>query len=451
MLTKRGKSGSILRAINQCISFFAGEANIFSLENRLFNSLAILNGLANVLGSINYTEGLIQPQERQTDLYLFILHFISGLSMLIMYLIARLKKSYSVLFWPFISIIFLFLFVNVLYNAGSQGGAHYYLISAVLIAVILSPNNISTIFCFILGTLIAYSLFWIEWQRPEWIKFFEKPEQRFEDVPGAFIFMQILNGVLVLVLRKHFNEERDKSERLLLNILPKRIAEELKVSERVQPVDYHEASVLFTDFVGFTRFAEKLQPQELLEKLDDVFRSFDSIVSKYDLEKIKTIGDSYMAVGGVPEVNSTHFLDASLAALEMQQYMLEVFSSYKNEECWELRIGIHTGHLIAGVIGEQKFAYDVWGDAVNIASRMESSSLPGKINISAEVYDRIKKFFDCTHRGKIETKNKGTIEMYFIEGLRSVYSMNREGTAPNKDFWKAYNQVKKRAPLLSAR
>ena len=219
----------------------------------------------------------------------------------------------------------------------------------------------------------------------------------------------------------------------------------------VQPINYSEASVLFTDFVGFTRFAEKLEPQELLEKLDDIFRTFDTIISKYGLEKIKTIGDAYMAVGGVPETNSTHFLDTSLAALEMQYYMTEVLPSSENEEHWELRIGIHTGHLVAGVIGEKKFAYDVWGDAVNIASRMESASLPGRINISADVYKRINKFFDCTYRGKIAAKNKGDIEMYFIDALRSVYSINKEGTAPNKTFWKAYDQIREKIPPLSAR
>ena len=400
---------------------------------------------------MNYLEGLLDPKGKGVEFYLFLLHFISGAFLLTIYFIARLRRRYHGLFWPFILSIFLFLFVNILYNAGSQGGAHYYLITAVLISVILAPSNLSTFFCFVFGSAIAGFLFWIEWQHPEWIKFFAKPEDRFADVPGAFIFMQIFNGILVLILRKHFNEERDKSDRLLLNILPETIAEELKASERVQPVDYTEASVLFTDFVGFTRFAEKLDPQQLLEKLDDIFRAFDAIVAKHSLEKIKTIGDSYMAVGGAPRVNSTHFLDTSLVAMEMQQYMAQAFSSYKKSERWELRIGIHTGHLIAGVIGDKKFAYDVWGDAVNIASRMESSSLPGKINISANVYKRIEKFFECTPRGKIAAKNKGTISMYFIEALRPKYSVNGEGAIPNQAFFKAYSQIEKKIPLLSAR
>ena len=442
---------SIFRSINSSIRILTGAPNIFTLENRLFNSLTFLNGIANLAGSLNYAQGIASFLERSIDSYLFLLHFLSGAFFLILYSIARIKRHYHLLFWPFILSIFLFLFVNILYNAGSQGGAHYYLITAALIAVILAPSPFSTLLCFLLACSITAFLFWIEWQHPEWIVFFEKPEERFADVPGAFIFMQILNGILVLILKKHFNEEREKSDRLLLNILPESIAEELKIKKKVKPVDYPEASVLFTDFVGFTRFAEELEPQELLEKLDDIFRIFDSIVAKHFLEKIKTIGDSYMAVGGLPEINSTHFLDTSLVALEMRQYMEKEAYSYKKNKPWELRIGIHTGRLVAGVIGNRKFAYDVWGDAVNIASRMESSSLPGKINISADVYKRIEKFFECTYRGKIAAKNKGTIDMYFIENLRSKYSANEEGTIPNKTFWKAYRQLQKRVPLLSAR
>ena len=459
---KSTKKNIVVSFFSKIAYLLAGSPSLFSLENRLFNSLALLNGLANTLGSLNYIHALAHVKlaslslailSKQTDIILFGLHFISGILLLSMYLYSRLRRKYYVLFWPFMLSIIIFLFGNVLYNSGSLGGAHYYFITAVLIGVILSPNQISTIANFVLCTGVAGFLFWIEANHPEWMKmdFASSPELRFDDVPSQFIFMQILNGILVLVLRRHFNEEREKSERLLLNILPQTIAEELKISEKVRPVEYEEASILFTDFVNFTRVAEQLSPQGLIEKLDDCFSHFDAISYKHKLEKIKTIGDSYMAAGGVPEMNNTHCLDITLAAMEMQCYMTTLQEASKEHGLldWKLRIGVNTGYLVAGVIGDKKFAYDVWGDAVNIASRMESSSIPEKINVSADVYRRIKKYFECTYRGKVPAKNKGDIEMYFVERLKEEYSKDRAGFYPNNLFENEYREIEKNNTFLS--
>ncbi len=436
----------MIRALKNIISGIAGNSAIFSLEHRLFNSLSLLSGISNIAGSVYYIEGLTVPGNI-TIFTLFALHLFSGLLMLMMYLFSRFGGHYRRFFWPFILIIFVFLFVNVLYNAGSQGGAHYYLIAAVLIGVILSPGKFSTVLCFALGIIVSGFLFWVEYQHPEWIQFFANKEERFADVPGTFIFMQIFNGVLVLILRVHFTEERDKSERLLLNILPVSIAEELKTKERVQPEHYEKASVLFTDFVGFTRIAENMDPQKLLNMLDDCFRSFDQIINKYKIEKIKTIGDAYMAAGGIPKPNSTNPIDVVLAAMEMQDHMEASRDLYTNEtgEYWQLRIGAHTGPIVAGVIGEQKFAYDVWGDSVNVASRMESSSTPGKINISSEMYKEVKKFFECSYRGKIEIKNRGGVEMYFVQRLQAPFARDLNGRLTNDNFWKHYHNIEKKA------
>ena len=211
--------------------------------------------------------------------------------------------------------------------------------------------------------------------------------------------------------------ERERSDKLLLNILPEETAEELKEKGSSTPKQYDLVSVLFTDFKGFTNIAEKLTPQELVAELNNNFLEFDKIIDKHNLEKIKTIGDAYMCAGGIPIKNTTNPIDIVKAGLEIKDYMenLKKEREAAGEEFWELRIGIHTGPVVAGVVGKNKFAYDIWGDAVNTASRMESSGVPGKVNISGETYKLIKDQFKCTHRGKIQAKNKGEIDMYIVE------------------------------------
>lgn len=211
--------------------------------------------------------------------------------------------------------------------------------------------------------------------------------------------------------------EKEKSDKLLLNILPEETAEELKEKGSATPKFYKKVSVLFTDFKGFTKIAEKLTPAELVEELNNCFLEFDRIIDKYHLEKIKTIGDAYMCAGGIPVANDTNPSDIVRAGLEIKDYMenLKKEREQHGQDYWELRIGIHTGPVIAGVVGKNKFAYDIWGDAVNTASRMESSGIPGKVNISGSTYELIKDQFECTHRGKIQAKNKGEIDMYIVE------------------------------------
>jgi class 3 adenylate cyclase len=217
--------------------------------------------------------------------------------------------------------------------------------------------------------------------------------------------------------RDEINYEHERSEKLLLNILPKETAEELKEKGSATPQHYEMVSVLFTDFVGFTKIAEKLTAEELVEELNKSFLEFDKIIDKYGLEKIKTIGDAYMCAGGIPVPNTTNPFDIVRAGLEIRDYMarLKEEKETRSEDFWELRIGIHTGDVIAGVVGKNKFAYDIWGDAVNTASRMESSGVPGKVNVSGATYELIKDKFRCTYRGKVKAKNKGEIDMYIVE------------------------------------
>jgi adenylate cyclase len=190
-------------------------------------------------------------------------------------------------------------------------------------------------------------------------------------------------------------------------------------------------SVLFTDFKGFTSIAEKLSPEELVEELNQCFLEFDHIIDRHNLEKIKTIGDAYMCAGGIPVKNTTNPMDVVKAGLEIKEYMesLKKEKEARGEGYWEIRIGIHTGPVIAGVVGKNKFAYDIWGDAVNVASRMESSGIPGLVNISGATYDLVKDHFKCNHRGKISAKNKGEIDMYIVEGILEPTVINEFVTA----------------------
>jgi class 3 adenylate cyclase len=206
--------------------------------------------------------------------------------------------------------------------------------------------------------------------------------------------------------------------RLLNRILPEQVAEELQRNGYVEPVYFTDAAVIFTDFEAFTQFTEHLAPAEVIRCLDSYFSEFDRVVATYGLEKIKTIGDSYMAVAGVPELHDDPVGAACDAALEIGEISRKI-SETSGLNGWRLRIGIHCGPLVAGVIGKQKFAYDVWGATVNFASRMESSGAPGRINVSADVHAEVKGRYVWEPRGPQPVKNLGMAEMYFLLGKKS--------------------------------
>lgn len=234
--------------------------------------------------------------------------------------------------------------------------------------------------------------------------------------------------------KKRVEEEKDKAEKLLLNILPQETADELKAKGKATARHYRLVSVMFTDFKSFTKIAEDIRPQDLVAKLDSYFIKFDEIIEKYNIEKIKTIGDAYMCAGGIPIRNKSNPIDVVLAGLEIQRFVKEYNKKINND--WELRIGIHTGELIAGVIGIKRFAYDIWGDSVNIASRIEASGAVNKVNVSGRTYELVKEFFVCEYRGKIEAKNKGEIDMYYVTAIKPELSVNGEGNEPNDLFYK---------------
>ncbi|MBK8395371.1 MAG: GAF domain-containing protein [Leptospiraceae bacterium] len=228
----------------------------------------------------------------------------------------------------------------------------------------------------------------------------------------------------------------DKSDKLLLNILPAEVAEELKETGEVTPIHFDSVTIMFTDFKDFTHIAEGMSPPKLIRELDGYFTQFDKTIERYNLEKLKTIGDSYMCAGGIPRVTTTHPLESCLAALEIQSFMshMKEIKEKMKEPYWELRLGIHTGSVMAGVVGERKFAYDVWGDTVNTASRMEFTGTVGKINISEATYELVKDFFECEFRGEVEAKNKGKVKMYFLNRINTEYSLDKDGFVPNEKF-----------------
>lgn len=211
-----------------------------------------------------------------------------------------------------------------------------------------------------------------------------------------------------------------KSDKLLLNILPGQIAGELKTFGKSYARKYEMVSVLFSDIQGFTTIAETMPPDELINQLDESFRGFDRIVEKYGIEKIKTIGDSYMCVSGLPSPIENHAEVLINVALDMQEFMngFNALRKIQNLPEFPTRIGVHTGPVIAGVVGITKFAYDIWGNTVNLSSQMEQRSSPGKINISDTTYGLVKNSFICTQRGKLPVKGKAEVEMYFVEGKK---------------------------------
>ncbi len=242
----------------------------------------------------------------------------------------------------------------------------------------------------------------------------------------------MLEGIINKRTEELLNQ-KEKVDELLSNMLPKETANQLKMTGRAVTQKYEMVSILFSDIEGFTRIAEQMNPEILIDELDKFFFKFDSLVEEFNIEKIKTIGDAYMAAGGIPDKNRTNPVEVVMAALSIMQYMNEL--KKEKEYFWDLRIGIHTGPVIAGVVGQKKLSYDIWGDSVNTASRMESSGEPGKINISGNTYEYVKEFFTCEYRGKMPVKYKGNIDMYFVRGYRPEYSLDMKGEVPNDRFF----------------
>lgn len=264
----------------------------------------------------------------------------------------------------------------------------------------------------------------------------EKNESRF------FLFTWILLGCGAAIGLMGWGYKRQQSLRCTSaeadNAQPLSIAitQNRDSDNNLKSQKYKKVTVLFADIQGFTKIVEHMNPEQLIDELDRFFIFFDEVVERFNIEKIKTIGDAYMCAGGLPEKNRTNPVDVVLAAMAMQSYVKSMQHSKGNNDFgfWELRIGIHTGSVISGMIGHKKRYFDIWGDSVNIASRMESSGIAGEINITGITYNMIKDFFVCEYRGKMPIKYKGETDMYFVKGIVPALSVNNEGKTPNRKF-----------------
>jgi class 3 adenylate cyclase len=250
----------------------------------------------------------------------------------------------------------------------------------------------------------------------------------------------------VIALRRAeqaLTEQKQRADELLLSILPSSIADELLVHQKVEPRYHESVTVLFADFKDFTTFAENMEPRAVIDDLDRYFCAFDDIATGHGLETLKTIGDAYMAVGGLPIPNRTHPVDACLAGLAIQDHVARANIGRQKLRMppWELRVGIHTGGVMAGVVGRRKFTYDVWGDAVNVAARMESSGEAGRVNISEATWHHVSNLFEAEARGRIEAKHKGTLAMFFLTGIRPELASDPEGRVPGQAFVAALRRM----------
>ena len=315
--------------------------------------------------------------------------------------------------------------------------------------------------------LLAILFFAVKWGRVEtvvasvvasygFLKYFEPPvgslkatdPQSYVAVAG-FLITAIVVSQTALRARSRASEALEQkrvAESLLLNILPAEVAEELRAKGIVSPKYFEDVTILFTDFVGFTLSTETLAAEELVELLNDYFTAFDQIIARYGLEKMKTIGDAYMCLSGLPVRNPAHPVDTVMAAFEMVHAVEDLARMGRGAQ-WKVRIGIHTGPVIAGVVGIKKFAFDIWGDTVNYSSRMETSGEANRINLSERTYSRVKDFIACEHRGKVLTKDRRELDMYFANGILPALLKGSNGaSAIPPAFLRRYNTYFQKNP-----
>jgi class 3 adenylate cyclase len=310
-----------------------------------------------------------------------------------------------------------------IYYLGWGYGFQYYLLVVVAFTFMMNFRTMSipvTMFVICLVSFLGFYYRVQYWMEPH-VQLGDTVEETFliANVTSAFAILAMMSYVYSEAARKAeamLELERQKSEKLLLNILPVSIAQRLKDDESVIADHFDSATVLFADIVGFTAMSEKILPTELVGRLNRIFSAFDELAERHGLEKIKTIGDTYMVAGGFPDLNANHAKDVSAIALDMLQALEEC--NCEMDDSVSVRIGIHTGPAVAGVIGIKKFVYDVWGDTVNTASRMESSGLPGRIQISEQTAAMLDDDFEIKERGMVEIKGKGLMKTFWLVGHR---------------------------------
>jgi class 3 adenylate cyclase len=312
-----------------------------------------------------------------------------------------------------------------IYYLGWGYGFQYYLLVIVAFAFMMNFKSMWIPAALFITCLVSFLTFYYEvqyWNVPH-IDLGATVRETFlmANVSTAFTILAVMSYVYSEAARTaeaKLELEQQKSERLLLNILPASIAQLLKEDNAVIANHYESATVMFSDIVGFTAMSEHVSPTELVNYLNRMFSAFDDLAERHGLEKIKTIGDAYMVAGGFPELRDGHAKDVSAMALDMLDVVARC--QMEAEQPVDIRIGIHTGPAVAGVIGIKKFAYDVWGDTVNTASRMESSGLPGRIHLSEQAAALLRDDFEVEERGMVEIKGKGCMKTYWLLGRRKT-------------------------------
>ncbi|HPG12806.1 MAG TPA: adenylate/guanylate cyclase domain-containing protein [Chitinophagaceae bacterium] len=423
-------------------AIFIGQLKGFNAElfgdnfHFLWNYAPGVIGLTSMVSFI-FTRRILETKKRVPRWDRIILYFFYPNYILIMVLSVAGQNLYASLLNQFsglLALVFLFTLSIKVYKGGFRParyyifGSFFYFIGVLIFTIKgmnLLPFSFITNNAIEIGSTLQMIIF--SFVIGDRLKIFKVEKERAQDdlVKSLQENEKLILGqkkmleIKVKERTQELEEEKERSESLLLNILPEETAQELKEKGFSEPRLYDSVTVLFTDFKDFTKISEHLSPRELVQEIDICFRAFDDIVAKYNVEKIKTIGDSYMAAGGLPVENDSHPEDVVKAGTAMLRFINEHNKKRIEKHLipMDIRIGIHTGSVIAGIVGTKKFAYDIWGDTVNTASRMESSGEPGKINISGTTYERVKELFSFTHRGKIAAKNKGMIDMYFLDHL----------------------------------
>jgi class 3 adenylate cyclase len=391
---------------NELIKKLKGSVQTDELERRIYNIFLLVVIIFTPLSIIG---NIIQR-----------LHIIAIISpvvlMLIMISLYYFSMKKNLMFKFFFCCAFLaFIAVQWVYNGGgSSGGMQYFFIWTFITATILLRGKKLIIYV-ILNCIILLGLLIYEHLDGSLIVQYHDKTSRLTDIILSASFTFILASFMIKLIYAEIDKERRKSEQLLLNILPKKVIKELKEKGNTSPEIFRNVTVLFSDIVGFTDISTKLPVETLISELNDIFTTFDVIIEKHSCERIKTIGDAYLAVCGLPEINANHCKNLVDAATEMMDFIKD--RNMTNTIKWQIRIGIHTGNVIGSIVGIKKYIYDIFGDTVNTASRLENLSEPMKINISLDVMKELSNSYKYEDRGVLEVKGKNKMQMFFVSPL----------------------------------
>lgn len=380
-----------------------GKPNEFDMEQRMVLGIIYCAIVAYCLGLISMIFRNNGTISIVLSVYVFIM---SG-----QIYFARVKKIFK---FPFIGIIISLIPIYFLWfsNGGTFGGTPFLFLAPIIPgSLLLKKNKRYIILIIIIVSLLVMTC--IEYMYPDFIKRHETMESRFTDLVVTYTLSCFAIFYITEVIIKEYNYQRERADQLLFNMLPKKIAEELMHNGKSRPTIFKNVSVLFSDFENFTSISSNITPEELIRELSDIFSNFDIIVERNNCQRIKTIGDAYLCVSGMPEDDEKHAVNMVKCAIEMLNYLEE--RNKKNRLQWKARVGINSGEVVAGIVGIRKYIYDIFGDAVNIASRMEENSESMSINVSENTYNLTAKMWEYKKNKIVDVKGKGMMNMYLLK------------------------------------